>query len=412
MKDIILKIINKIRTSKVYVVTFLFSLVIISVLYMSNEVTPFGTKSLLCVDFYHQYGPMLGELFDRLHLGSNFIYSFNMGMGLPFFRNFLNYLSSPFNIIILFFSRYDLVTSYSYIIGLKAVIASCTFVYFLSHKFNTKELFLVPLGILYAFSAYYSAYYWNIMWIDGMVFLPLITLGIENIVNKQKWKFYTITLAIMLLSNYFIGYMICIFSVIYFIFYNLLKTKYEKGKFKESFKFFFKNILIFSFGSLVAGMLTAFLLYPMFKAISSISASSGSWPTSQYYDFTLEDFLKYHLTGVPTTTFASDVITAPNISAGILSVALLLGFIININIPFKTKLCYLSMLGILIIAFFNVKLDFIFHAFHVPNDLPYRYSFLYTFVLLTIGSYSLINIRKMPYLLTLFYYIFIMILLN
>ena len=56
---------------------FLFSLVIISVLYMSNEVTPFGTKSLLCVDFYHQYGPMLGELFDRLHLGSNFIYSFN-----------------------------------------------------------------------------------------------------------------------------------------------------------------------------------------------------------------------------------------------------------------------------------------------------------------------------------------------
>ena len=77
---------------------------------------------------------------------------------------------------------------------------------------------------------------WNIMWLDGMVFLPLITLGIENIVNKQKWKFYTIFLAIMLISNYFIGYMICLFSVVYFIFYNTLKTKYDKNKISNTFK--------------------------------------------------------------------------------------------------------------------------------------------------------------------------------
>ena len=187
------KLLNKLANSKLYVITFILSLFVISLLYIFNNVTPFGDKSLLCVDFYHQYGPMLGELYDRLHEGSNLLYSFNIGLGLPFFRNFFNYLSSPFNILIMLFSRSNLVTSYSFIIGLKAVVASCTFVYFISHKFNTKELYLVPLGILYAFSAYYSAYYWNMMWIDGMVFIPIITLGIERLIKEGKWKLYTIS---------------------------------------------------------------------------------------------------------------------------------------------------------------------------------------------------------------------------
>ena len=247
-----------------------------------------------------------------------------MAMGLPFFRNFLNYLSSPFNIIMLLFTKKGLLTSYSFIIGLKAVVSCCTMVYYLSKKFKTKELFLIPLGIIYAFQAYFSAYYWNIMWLDGMVFLPLITLGIENIVNKQKWRSYTVFLAIMLIANYFIGYMICIFAVVYFLIYNTYKIKLKKDTIKKEIKKWLKNTFIFGASSLLGGMLTFFLLIPMFTSMSSISATGGSIPTSQYYDFQIIDFLKEHLTGVHTTVFASDDITNPNVSCGILSVALLL----------------------------------------------------------------------------------------
>ena len=77
-------------------ITFLLACLVISVVYYLQGVAPFGDKSLLTIDFFHQYGPMLGELYDRIKDGSNLIYSFNMGMGLPFFRNFFNYLSSPF----------------------------------------------------------------------------------------------------------------------------------------------------------------------------------------------------------------------------------------------------------------------------------------------------------------------------
>ena len=111
------------------------------------------------------------------------------------------------------------------------------------------------------------------MWIDGLVFLPIITLGIENIVNNNKWKMYTIFLAIMLITNYFIGYMICIYSTVYFITYLIYKTKFNKDTFKN-INITLKKIGIFAGASVLAGMLVSFLLIPLFMQIKSISATN------------------------------------------------------------------------------------------------------------------------------------------
>ena len=367
--------------------TFLCGLIVISAIYILQDVSPYGKNSLLTVDFFHQYGPMLGELFDRIKNGSNLIYSFSMGMGLPFIRNFLNYLSSPFNIIIFLFDRNNLLTSFSFIIGLKAVMSSVTLVYFFKKKFNIKSLCFIPLALLYGFCAYFTAYYWNIMWLDGMVFLPMIVLGIENIVNENKFYLYTISLAIMLIANYFIGYMICLFSVIYFIGYLLIKEKKVKVIIKKG--------LIFTGASILAGGIAALFLIPLFLSIKSISATSDSWPTSQYYAFTFWEYLGNHFTGIYRTVFKSGISNAANISTGILTIALLLLFIINPKIKLKIKIFYLSLIFIFILSFFYAPFDFIWHAFHVPNDLPYRYSFIYSFVFVIIAGYSLYYLKEL-----------------
>ena len=192
-------------------------MIVIIAIFILQGLAPFGDKSMLTIDFFHQYGPMLGELYDRVKNGSSLIYSFNMGMGLPFFRNFFNYLSSPFNILIFLFKRIHLLTSYSIIIGLKSICSCITMSIFLKNKFNKDYKMFIPISLLYGFCAYFVAYYWNIMWLDGMVLLPLITLGIEHIINKEKPFLYIISLVIMLFANYFIAYMICIFSVLYFL---------------------------------------------------------------------------------------------------------------------------------------------------------------------------------------------------
>ncbi len=405
------KIKNFFINNRIYLYTFILSTLIIIISYIINKVTPFGEKSLLCVDFFHQYGPMMGELHDRILSGSNLIYSFSMGMGLPFFRNFLNYMSSPINILLLLFSKTNLLESYSLIIGLKAVLASTFMTYYLTKKFNNKELYMILPGIAYGFCAYYQSYYWNLMWIDGMYLLPLITLGIENIINKKTWKFYTITLSIMLIANYFIAYMICIYSVLYFILYGLYKLKIKGNKFKQILIDIFDRCWLFAIGSLLAGCISAVFLIPMFTSMQSISATGGSIPKTQYYDFLLIDYIKMHLTGVQTTTFGSDVITAPNISCGILSVAALLCYLMNLDIKFKNKIIYLLLLGFFIAAFFYAPLDFILQAFHVPNDLPYRYSFIYSFIMCIIMAYSLVNMRKIKFPVMIIAYLFLMSLL-
>lgn len=400
-----------IKKNYLYLLSFVISLTIISIIYILNDVSPFGSKSLLTIDFFHQYGPMLGEYYDRIRNGSNLIYSFNIGLGLPIFRNFLNYMSSPFNLIILLFKRTHLLTAYSIVIALRCAASSTTMTYYLSKKFKSNSLVILPISILYAFQAYFTAYYWNIMWLDGLVFLPLIVLGIENIINNNKWKLYTISLSIMLLSNYFIGFMICVYSCLYFLIYLIYKSKISIKTMKKDCLSILKKGFTFAKSSLLAGGIAAFMLLPLATSITSISATHDDIPTFNYYDFKTEDFLKGHLTGINVTVFASDTITNPNISCGILTVSLLLLFIINYKIPLKKKLCYLSLLLMIAACFFIPQLDFIMHAFHVPNDLPYRYSFLYSFTLLIICAYSLKELKELNYIYSLLTYLIVMILL-
>ena len=389
----------------IYLTGFLGLIVIITV-YILQDVAPFGRNSMLTVDFFHQYGPMLAEFFDRIHSGESLTYSFNTGLGLPIFRNFFNYLSSPLNIIIFLFKRKDLIMSYSFIIAIRSIISAITMSYYLKKKFDTKTPTLIGLGLLYAYSSYFTAYYWNIMWLDGLIFLPLIILGIENIINKNNGILYTLSLSIMLFANYFIGYMICIFSCIYFLAYLIIKTK------KIKIKKLLKTFGLFTICSLIAGALNAWALIPMFEALTSTNATMGSIPTSQYYTFTIPEFFKNHLTGISSTVFASDISNSPNVSCGILSIALFLLFWLNKKVSLKRKIAYTSILAFLLLSFYLAPLDFIWHAFHVPNDLPYRYSFLYSFILILTSAYALKNIKNTSFIKVLIVYILSLILIT
>ncbi len=379
------KLIKFCKENKWLLITLFISSLVVSIIYTFNKIAPFGNNSMLDVDFYHQYGPLLNELYDRVKDGENLLYSFNTGGGIPFYRNFLNYLSSPFNMVLFLFKKENIVMAFSIIIALKAVFASFTMAYYLKKTFKKDGVFICVFGLLYALSGYFCAYYWNIMWLDGMVFLPLIMFGINRIVDYKKPLFYTIFLAIMLFANYFIGYMICIFSVLYFLGYF-----WYRGNFK--LKNVFSTFLMFGFFSFLSAGLVSFALLPLFYSLGSISATNDSFPALQT-NFGLLDYLFNHISSVNKTVFASDILPLPNVYAGLITICLILLLFINKKINIKAKI--LAAIALLFFFFsFNINtFDFIWHAFHVPNDLPWRYSFIYVFTLIVIAYYSLINIK-------------------
>ncbi len=186
------------------------------------------------MDLYHQYGPLFAELYDRVVEGKSLLYSWESGGGSSFLGNYFNYLSSPFTVLIFLFDKADISFAITALVIVKCMASAVTFTYYLKASQKRHSYVSAAFGVFYAFCAYFLAYYWNIMWIDGMILLPLIVLGIEQLINNGKGALYTGALAVLLLSNYYMGYMACIFSVLYFLAYFLMTAKPRPEKSGEN----------------------------------------------------------------------------------------------------------------------------------------------------------------------------------
>lgn len=373
---------KKIKNNIYVLYTLLLSILIILVFFYINNITPFGSKDFTVIDFYHQYFPMTSELINRILNFKTLLFSFNGS--LPFIRNLYNYLSSPFNILLLPFKD-NLSTGFSLLIAIKAVLASTTICYYLTKNIKNSIL-SIPISISYGFSSYYIAYHWNIMWLDGMIFLPLIILGLEKIIKENKSLLYIITLSISIFSNYYIGYMICIFTFIYFQFYYLLNYKFNI----KDFLIKFKNYILYS---IISIGIISIVVIPIYFSLSSISATKDTFPSIFETEFNIINFILNNFSLSKPTALISENIPLPNTSSSLLIFILIPLFFINKNINKKEKILYALLLLTLFLCMHNTFINFIWHGFHFPNDLPYRQSFIYIFITIIIAYKSLINIK-------------------
>lgn len=373
---------KKIKNNIYVLYTLLLSILIILVFFYINNITPFGSKDFTVIDFYHQYFPMTSELISRILNSKTLLFSFNGS--LPFIRNLYNYLSSPFNILLLPFKD-NLSTGFSLLIAIKAVLASTTICYYLTKNIKNSIL-SIPISISYGFSSYYIAYHWNIMWLDGMIFLPLIILGLEKIIKENKSLLYIITLSISIFSNYYIGYMICIFNFIYFQFFYLLNYKFNI----KDFLIKFKNYILYS---IISIGIISIVVIPIYFSLSSISATKDTFPSIFETEFNIINFILNNFSLSKPTALISENIPLPNTSSSLLIFILIPLFFINKNINKKEKILYALLLLTLFLCMHNTFINFIWHGFHFPNDLPYRQSFIYIFITIIIAYKSLINIK-------------------
>ncbi len=393
-----------IQNNKFILLSGLSAFFIIMVVYFCYSIIPFGDKTIYRMDLYHQYGPLFSELYDRITSGESLLYSWNSGLGSSFIGNFYNYLSSPFSVLVLIFGHENTFEAVAAMIAIKSILSSMSISYYLKKSNKSDGPQLVAFGIMYAFSAYFIAYYWNVMWIDAMYILPLIVLGIERIINKGKCGVYIVSLALGIFTNYYIGFMLCIFSCLYFLYYyfssfDKLNEKTEvldnNGK-KYSLlgkSFFFQSGLRFAFSSLAVGVILAFMLLPVAYVLSSSSATSGTHPTELKNYFDIFDFLANHLASLEPTIRSSGEDVLPNVYCGMLTIILIPVYLFSDKINSKEKIASCILLGIMFFSFNINFINYLWHGLHFPNDLPYRQSFMYSFILITMAYKAFINLK-------------------
>ena len=166
---------------------------------------------------WHQYFPFFNELHEKLTHFDSLFYSWNTGLGTNFVALIAYYAASPLNLLSVLCPSDYLVEFLGYSVIIKIACAGMFFAIFLRSTYHRNDISITIFSVLYALCAYSLGYYWCVMWLDCVALLPLIILGLNKLIDEGKYKLFTISLALALISNYYIGVFICIFVALYYI---------------------------------------------------------------------------------------------------------------------------------------------------------------------------------------------------
>lgn len=372
-----------------YIAAFGLPFFICVIICIGNGVYPFGDNCILHIDMYHQYCPFFTEFLNKLQSGGSLQYSWNLGLGSDFVSLYAYYLASPLNFLLLLCPKSHVIEFMTLLIILKISASGLTFFLYIRHHYKlvgkdgrmhkNQVIPAMVFSTAYALSGFVAAYSWDIMWMDCIALFPLIMIGLERLVQEKKAGLYYITLALCIFCNYYISIMICIFLVFAFV---LLFFSQKKGKGGA--------VLRFGWYSLLAGASSAILLLPEIAVLSVSGSAEGGFPkTAEFYFNILAELGR----GAAVTSVYTGNDHWPNLYAGAFSLFLVWIYVLNRRISWKEKVPRIAMLAFFLVSFAENQLDYIWHGMHFPQALPGRQSFLYSFVLLSMG-FAAVRKRK------------------
>ncbi len=368
------------QRNKLILAAFCLPVILMLLAFLVMGIYPAGENQIAVIDMYHQYVPFLGELQSKLQSGGSLFYTWNGAGGSNFWSLLAYYGASPLNLLLVLFPKKFLMEGVTLILLLKIGLAGSTMAVYLraivwEKDKRSADISLVGFATLYALCSYVMAYYWCIMWMDAVALMPLCILGLHKILDGRSGVFYTVCLALVVFINYYMAIMVCIFILFYYPVLYFIKVQ------GESAGHFFKTTGRAVGYSLLGVLMSAVMLLPTWLSMQSTYYISADMPekTELYND--LLDILNQMLPNAELTYREG----LPNLYCGMFVVILLVFYWISRTIPLREKLLNGAFLVFLIFSLNINKLDFIWHGFHFPNQLPYRYTFMICFLLIAMA---------------------------
>lgn len=362
-----------------YLLSFIIPIGIFCIALAINDIAPFGHYIINAYDSKVQY-PGFFMALKNFHF-----YLFNVGFGINFLGTVTYYLMSPLNLLIHFFSIYQYNTFYFLLIILKIGLCGLTMQYFLSHEDKHDNLWSTIFSVIYALIGFISTYYYNVFWLDSIILLPLILVGINKIIKNKSPLFYIISLSLTIIISFYTGYMCCIFSVIYFI-YKLVETNNYKNK---------KIIFRFIISSLLSASIACIVLLPSFYALMNGKASGFADDYTKYIGF--NNNIKYFFYSLTPGNYHSREVSNgfAQIYCSLFIVCLFITSFFNKKIDIKTKSITIIILLFYILSFSFNLVDYSWQFFQKPVWWQHRYSFTLSLFIIIIAYKNLMNFSKL-----------------
>lgn len=355
---------------KPYIINTTIIIGLLLITFIINDIYPFGNKTLTLYDAISQYQPMLYNFIIKIKEGILLNYSFNTGFGQPFIFNFLYYLASPLNLVALLFK--NPYTMFLSVIILKTILTGIFATFYASKKTNNAFLTTI-IAVAYTFSGWYLANLFHIMWLDSFMIFPLFQYGFEELTNNNKSKIYIISLAYIMITNFYMAFMICLYTLVSYL-YNII-TKKDKYINK------IRNFQIIMFSTIVSFLLSFFHIYATYDAFLTMGI-----PINQpsYNNTTLHvlDLIKSFFCGNVLININANQNTAPNFTLSLIFLISFIYYFFNKKISIKDKIKNIIAFLFIIFLLYSKTLNYIINGFHVPIGYQFRYSFIITFFII------------------------------
>ena len=343
---------------------------------------PTGPSSVLVLDLNGQYVYFFEALRDWVWGDGSLLYSFSRSLGGEFLGIYAYYLASPLSYIVAIFPKVMITEALYLMFVIKCGLSGLTFGYYMYRTKRASRSTTVIFSILYALSAYAVVMQHNTMWIDNLYLLPLIALGIDLMISEGRYKLFTFSLILAVMSNYYIGYMTCIFVFLYF-FYSFFSRSREARNPRGLRLHFWRSLARIGFFSAIALGVACLIVIPAYYSLT--------FGKNEFSDPNFEFIARYDLLDLLSKfLFASyDTVRPeglPFVYCGTLTIFSIPLYFGCRKIDGREKICG-ALLAIVFLASFNINtLDMVWHGFQMPNWLNYRYSFMFCFIILVMAA--------------------------
>ena len=356
-----------------YFISFIIPLVIIFGVYLSQGIYWNSDTSPLLGDGFHQYVIFDLNLRNILHGSDSLFYTFTSGLGLNFYALSSYYLGSFLSPLVYFFDVSSMPDAVYLSTLLKFGLIGLSTFFSLSIIFkNLSAPLRLSLSTSYALMSFTVSQLEIKTWLDVFILIPLILNGLHLLITEKKRILYFTSLSILFIQNYYFGYMTALFLVVWYF----CQLSWDFKSRKYSFLDFFLTSLLAGLTSFIMTLPTLFDLRTHGEKLTAITKikTDASW----YLDL----FAKQFIGAFDTTKYGS----IPMIFVGLLPFILTIVFFTLKSIKFHVKLCYATLLIIIIASFYLEALDLFWQGMHAPNMFLHRYAWIFSTLLIYISA--------------------------
>ncbi len=340
--------------------------------------TPFGNNTFLTGDLNSIYINFYAQMRAAFLQGENLFYSFQKGLGGSTIGSLAYYCASPFVLLYMLVpvQSYGVLTTF--VVWCKVVLLCVSMAFFLRYKLKTDSLFIVAISLCYGFCTWVFVYLQNIMWHDVLILLPLLCYGVDVLIERRKPLCFVLCLAMSIIVNFYIAFMVCLFIVAYFL-YSLVLLE------KEPIKSYLYHCVRFAAASILGGMLSAILWLPaMVEILQSKGTLNNAFSLSFATEFSLVSFAARLL---PFGFYWNNLIyDLPNVYVGILPLLLVAAFFAAKHISRKEKCAAFAVLLFLFVSMWSTDVMLLFHGGTMPVWFSFRNAFLFVFWLCVLAA--------------------------